>query len=196
VGDRRSRQLSDHQQQLHQPTPSRSSINLPRPSLSLTGPTLPTGDPSSDAASAQAEDQILKAASVVASDLSKIHKDVSAFWSERVEHLLQRTLVPEEVKRIQSESFEEATICYGFTDLSAVFVASYPRSLSLGTVRTVRWTFRSHHLDSYAALHGSAQASAIDCIAASHIDPGTVQGDSKAKPFHTEHPQTFGRLLW
>jgi hypothetical protein len=76
---------------------------MPRPSLSLTGLHLPTGDPSSDATSAQAEDQILKAASLVASDLSKIHKDISAFWIDKIQELFQRILIPEEVKRIQSQ---------------------------------------------------------------------------------------------
>jgi len=128
--------------------------------------------------------------------LSKIHRDVSAFWDERVEHLLQRTLVPEEVKRIQSKELEDTASSYDWTGLISILLASYPGSFSLGTVCTIRWTFRSHHFDSYEAMYRSAQARAIDRIAASHFDPGTIQGDSEAKPFYTEHPQAFGRLLW
>ena len=86
-----------------QPITSRTSISAPRPSLSLTGPSLPTGDPSADPASAQAEEQILKAASLIASDLSRVHKEISAFWGERIHGLLQQTLGLEEVQRIQSE---------------------------------------------------------------------------------------------
>ena len=138
----------------------------------------------------------MKAASAVASDLSKIHKDISAFWGERVEHLLQRTLVPEEVKRIQSKAIEAAMLSCDGTYLRSVLLASHPRSFSLGTVCIVHWTFGSHHFDSHAAMHRSAQARAVDRVATSHFDSGTVQGEPKAKPFHTEYSQTFGRLLW
>lgn len=41
---------------------------------------------------------------MIASDLSRVHKDISAFWDERIHELLQRTLAPEEINRIQSES--------------------------------------------------------------------------------------------
>lgn len=82
---------------------TRDSISLPGNSNPQVGPALPTGDPSSDAASAQAEEQILKVASLITYDLSKAHKDISGFWNDTVRRVLLQTMGEEEIVRLESE---------------------------------------------------------------------------------------------
>lgn len=69
----------------------------------MTGPSLPVGDPSSDPQAAHAEDQILKIASLIAADLSRMHKALSVMWEDKLEKLLLRVLTREETKRLDSE---------------------------------------------------------------------------------------------
>lgn len=78
-------------------------MNISRPSLNLNGPQVPSGDPSSDPASAQAEEQLLKVASLIAFDLSKLHKDITSLWENKVRGLLLKTMTEEEVKRVDGE---------------------------------------------------------------------------------------------
>lgn len=71
--------------------------------MPVSGPSLPTGDPSNDPAAAAAEETVLRISTLIAVDLRRFKRDMQHFWDAELSQVLLASLAEEEVDELTSE---------------------------------------------------------------------------------------------
>lgn len=81
---------------------SRNSLTLSRSATPVPGPTLPTGDPSTDPAAAAAEENVLRISTLIAIDLRRLKRDLAQFWTDDLSSLFGEAVNDEQAEEIRS----------------------------------------------------------------------------------------------